>query len=78
MYLELTTKIRDDMYVHDLESGGESLQEVKKMKSNSIELFVKGGFKLHKWYPNKPSLVTNDLSSQIELILRKTISEQSE
>ena len=78
MYLELITKIRDDMYLHDLESGGESLQEVKKMKSDSIELLVKGGFKLHKWYPNKPSLVTDDLSSHIELILRQTISEQSE
>ena len=48
MYLELIRKIRDDMYVDDLVTGGESLQEIEKTKSDSIELFEKGGFKLHK------------------------------
>ena len=36
------------MFVDDLVTGGESLQEVEKIKSDSIELFYKGGFKLHK------------------------------
>ena len=48
MYLELIKKIRDDMYVDDLVTGGESLREVEKMKFDSIELFVKGEFKLNK------------------------------
>ena len=48
MYLELTRKIRDDMYVDDLVTGGESLQELEKIKSDSIKLFEKKGFKLHK------------------------------
>ena len=48
MYLELIKKIRDDMYVDDLVTGGESLREVEKMKFDSIELFVKGEFKLTK------------------------------
>ena len=43
MYFELIRKIRDDMYVDDLVTRGESLQEVKKMKSDSIVLFKKGG-----------------------------------
>ena len=51
MYLELIRKIRDDMYVHELVSGGESLQEVKKIKS--VELLAKVGFKLRKWYSNE-------------------------
>ena len=42
MYLELIRKIRDDMYVNDLVTGEESLQEVEKIKPDSIELFEKG------------------------------------
>ena len=48
MYLELKRKIRDDMCVDDLVTGGESLQEVEKINSDSIELFEEGGgVKLH-------------------------------
>ena len=43
MYLELIRKTRDDMYLDDLVTGGESLQEVEKINSDSIELFEKGG-----------------------------------
>ena len=43
MYLELITKTRDDMYVDYLVAGGESLQKVEKIKSDSMELFEKGG-----------------------------------
>ena len=60
MYLEL---IRDDMYVDDLVTGRESLQEVEKMQSE----FEKRGFKLHIWQSNEPNLETNDLSSQTKL-----------
>ena len=71
MYLELIRKIRDDMHVDDLVTGGESLQEVEKIKSDSIELFEKGGFKLHKWHSNEPNLETNDLNSEKELNFAK-------
>ena len=43
MYLELIRKIRDDMYVDDLVTRGESLQEVEKINPDSLELFEKGG-----------------------------------
>ena len=71
MYLELIRKIRDDMHVDDLVTGGESLQEVEKIKSDSIELFEKGGFKLHKWHSNETNLETNDLNSEKELNFAK-------
>ena len=66
MYLELIRKIRDDMYVNDLVTGEESLQEVEKIKPDSIELFEKGwgGGKLHKCHSNEPNLKTNNLSSE--------------
>ena len=41
------------------------------MKSDSTELFGKGGFKLHKWHLNEAKLETNDLSSQTELYFAK-------
>ena len=59
------------MYVDDLVTGGESLQEVEKIKSDSIELFEKGGFKLHKWHSNETNLETNDLNSEKELNFAK-------
>ena len=76
MYLELIKKIRVDMYVDDLATEEKSLQEVEEINSDSIELFEKEGFKLHKWHSNEPNLKTNDRSSQKELNLQKNISEQ--
>ena len=52
------------MYVDDLVTEGGNLQEVEKIKSDSIELFKKGGFKLHKWHSNEPNLETNHLNSE--------------
>ena len=57
-------------------NGRESLQEVEKMKSDSIELFEKGGFKIHKWHSNEPNLETNDLNSEKELSFEKDILEK--
>ena len=57
-------------------NGKESLQEVEKMKSDSIELFEKGGFKIHKWHSNEPNLETNDLNSEKELSFEKDILEK--
>ena len=59
------------MYFDDFVTGGKSLQQVEKIKSDSIELFEKGRFKLHKWNSNEPDLETNDLSSQKELNFAK-------
>ena len=52
-------------------TGGESLQEFEKIKSDPIELFKKGRFKLQKWHSNEPNLETNDLSTKKELNFAK-------
>ena len=71
MYLELIKKIRNDIYVDDLVTGRESLQKIEKTKPDSIEMFEKRGFKLHKWDSNEPNLQNHNLSSQKELIFAK-------
>ena len=38
MYLELIRKPRDDMYVDDLVTGGESLQDVEKINSDTNDI----------------------------------------
>ena len=67
LFLALIERIKDDMYVDDMVTGGDNVREVKNIKSESIELFEKGGFKLHKWHSNEPQLETDDLSFQSEL-----------
>ena len=44
------------MYVDDLTSGGNTVEEVEILKQKCEELFKKGGFNLHKYHSNIPSL----------------------
>ena len=72
MYLELIRKIRDDMYdVEKINRILRILQDVEKIKSDSLEPFEKGEFKLYKWHSNEPNLETNDLSSYKEINFAK-------
>ena len=71
MYLGLIRKIRDDIYVDDLVTGEKACMILSLKNSNFIELFKKGGFKLHKWHSNEPNLETNNFSSQKELNFAK-------
>ena len=64
------------MYVDDLVTGGESLDEVKIIKEKSIELFKKGGFNLHKWNSNVPSLESKSAEGKQELTYAKQILSQ--
>ena len=48
------------MYVDGLVTRGENTNEVKKLKSDTISLFRKWDFKLHKWHFNETILETND------------------
>ena len=52
------------MYVDNLVTGGESLDEVKIIREESIELFKKGGFNLHKWNSNVPSLESKSVEGK--------------
>ena len=48
MYRELIEGVKDDMYMDDLLTWGVSTSEVDKIKGDSVNLFQRGGFKLHK------------------------------
>ena len=55
------------MYVGDFVSRGTNLVEVENIKQKSIELFFKGGFNLHKWHSNIPSLENNSEQTYVKL-----------
>ena len=48
MHTKIIEVTENDMYIDDLVTGGESLDEVKIFKKKSIKLFKKWGFNLHK------------------------------
>ena len=52
------------MYVDDLVSGGTNVAEVENLKQNSIGLFSKGSFHLHKWHWNIPTLENDNTTSE--------------
>ncbi|XP_053969192.1 uncharacterized protein LOC128870564 [Anastrepha ludens] len=49
--------LKRDFYVDDLITGGESIQEVKEIMSQTTKLLEKGGFKLRKWCSSNPELL---------------------
>ena len=71
------------MYVDDLVTGGEILDEAKTIKEKSIEIFKKGwewggGFNVHKWNSNVPSLECKSAKGKQELTYAKqTLSQDS-
>ena len=67
MYRGLNERVRDDMYVDNLLTAGESASDVDKIKSDSVNLFQRGGFKLHKWHSNENALETNNSVNENEL-----------
>ena len=54
-FWEAVEKVRD-MYVDDFVTEGESINEVQKLKSDSINIFRQGGFKIHKWHSNEKKI----------------------
>ena len=72
-YAKIIEVIENDMYVDDLVKAGESLNEVKIIKEKTIELFKKGGFSLHKWNSNVPSLERKSAEGKQELTYAKQI-----
>ena len=63
--------ISGDMYIDDLASGGNTVEEVEILKQKCKELFEKGGFNLHKWHSNKPSLENTKTTISSELTYAK-------
>ena len=52
-------------------TGGESTSEVDKIKGDSVNLFQRGGFKLHKWHSNEQTPETNDSVNENKLNFAK-------
>ena len=75
-FKELIKIIETDMYVDDLVTGGNNLEEVKEIKQNSVQLFKKGGFNLHKWNSNVPAELESENSNQSELTYAKQVLNQ--
>lgn len=48
-----------ELYVDDLVTGSDSLEEAKSLQLEIISLLDKGGFELRKWASNHPSLLSN-------------------
>jgi hypothetical protein len=48
-----------DIYVDDILSGANNLQNAVKMQDQLIEVLQKAGMKLHKWCSNNEKLLTN-------------------
>ena len=64
-----------NLYVDDLVTGGNNLEEVKEIKQNSVQLFKKGGFNLYKWNSNVSELESEN-SNQSELTYAKQVLNQ--
>ena len=56
------------MYVDDLVSGSNTIENVEIIKQKFTELFQKVGFNLHKWHSNIPSLQSSSTKYESELI----------
>ena len=59
------------MYVDDLVSGSNTIEEIEVIKQKSIELFQKGGFNLRKWHSNILSLQSSNEKSERGLTYAK-------
>lgn len=59
------------MYVDDIVTKGDTIEQISKIKNEATEKFSKGGFKLHKWHSNDFSLET----TPIQMIMRSIIQE---
>ena len=70
-YPKVIENISDDMYVDDLTFEGNTVREGEILKQKCKELYKEGGFNLHKWHCNIPSLEnTKTTNSQVSLLMQ--------
>ena len=58
-------------------NGGSTVGEVEILKQKCEELFKKGGFNLHKWRSNIPSLENTKTTTSSELTYAKQMFQTS-
>lgn len=51
--------LQRDLYVDDLLTGSDSIQEARKIRDETIQLLQCGGFNIRQWASNDPRLVNN-------------------
>ena len=56
-------EIEKGLYVDDLISGGQTVEEAIKIKNSATELFAKAKFELHKWHSNDETLESTQVVS---------------
>ena len=70
---EFIKELRDNLYVDDLVTGGESVKAAASKKIIATEVFGDATVEIHKWYSNAPELEAppNSQSSQQDLTFAK-------
>ena len=54
--MKTVEEIRKSIYVDDVSLSGDTLNYVKILKRETIEIFERAGFQLHKWHSNEIEL----------------------
>ena len=65
-YPEEVKEIWKSLYVDDVITGGNNVQEAQHLKHSAVEIFGRAQFKLHKWHSNIPELEGEDAGSDEE------------
>jgi len=65
-YPDAAEIVRRDMYVDDLLTGANTVEQALKLKSNITSLLNRAGFKLRKWSSNHPQLRDDVTGSDLD------------
>ncbi|XP_072384568.1 uncharacterized protein [Diabrotica undecimpunctata] len=76
---EACQTILRDFYADDLLSGGDTIEEVRKLKQDISFILSSAGFQLRKWVSNKPEVFEGDLQNnqQVEHYLSEDITSKT-
>ena len=66
-HFELIQQIKDDMYVNDIVTRGDTIEQISKIKNEATKRSSEGGFKLHKSRSNDSSLETASIEIDNEI-----------
>ena len=66
-------EIRQSLYVDDILIGGGSVQEVQRLKEETMDIFDRAKFQLHKWHSNREVLERDD---KMEKVVEECFAKQ--
>eukprot|EP00794_Sanderia_malayensis_P016265 gene16265-biopygen13818 len=70
-YPEEVKEIWKSLYVDDVITGANNVQELQHLKESAVEIFGRAQFKLHKWHSNISALENEDTVSNEECTYAK-------